>query len=44
VGQVINDLTSGYMSHLRDTVWHILQRRKIAAGWMFIQIGEMLLA
>ena len=44
VGQVISDLTRGYLSWLRDTVWQILQRRKIAAGLKFIQVGEMLLA
>ena len=44
VRQVISDVTRGYMSWLHDTVWQILQRRKIAAGLMFIQVGEMLLA
>ena len=44
VGQVISDLTRGSTSWLRDRVWQILQRRKIAAGLMFIQVGEMLLA
>jgi hypothetical protein len=44
VGQVISDLTRGYREWLRDTVWQILQRRKIAAGLMFIQVGEMLQA
>ena len=44
VGQVISDLTRGSMSWLRDTIWQILQRRKIAAGLRFIQVGEMLLA
>ena len=44
VRQVISDVTRGYMSWLRDRVWQILQRRKIAAGLMFIQVGEMLLA
>jgi hypothetical protein len=44
VRQVISDVTRGYMSWLRDRVWQILQHRKIAAGLMFIQVGEMLLA
>ena len=44
VGQVMSDLTRGFMSWLCDTIWQILQRRKIAAGLIIIQIGEILLA
>ena len=44
LGQVISDLTRGYISWLRDTVWQIMQCTKIAAGLKFIQVGEMLLA
>ena len=40
---VLNHMTTGYLSWLRDTVWEKLYRGKIGAGLKIIQVGEMLL-